>query len=91
MEHEVPVRDGRRRLAIIDLADVRWKVGVECQSWAWHATPRARSANAERKRRLTRLGWDIIELWWSDLGNLTATVDDVHQAIDRQRRLLVPP
>jgi restriction endonuclease-like protein len=88
MEHEVPVRDGRRKLAILDLADVRWKVGVECQSWAWHATPRARRADAERKRRLTRLGWDVIELWWSALGTLMATIDDVHQAIDRQRRLV---
>lgn len=88
LEHEVPVRDGRRRLAILDLADVRWKVGVECQSWAWHATPGARRANAERKRRLTRLGWYIIELWWSDLGNLTSTVEDVQTALDRQRRLV---
>lgn len=88
LEHEVPVGDSRRRLAILDLADVRWKVGVECQSWAWHATPRARRADAERKRRLKRLGWDITELWWSDVGNLTATVDDVHEAYARQRILL---
>jgi hypothetical protein len=88
LEHELPVHDGRRRLAVLDLADVRWKVGVECQSWAWHATTRARRADAERKRRLTRLGWDITELWWSDVRNLAATVDDIRGAYARQRILL---
>jgi hypothetical protein len=91
LEHEVPVHDGRPRLAVLDLADVRWKVGVECQSWAWHATQPARRADAARKRRLTRLGWDITELWWSDLGNLASTVEDVRLAFDRQRRLLGGP
>ena len=88
LEHEVPVRDSRRRLALLDLADLRWKVGVECQSWAWHATPRARRADAERKRRLKRLGWDITELWWSDIGNLTAVVEDIREAYARQHILL---
>jgi hypothetical protein len=50
MEHEVPVFDGGRRIALLDLADVRWKVSVECQSWAWHATPAARRADARLLR-----------------------------------------
>lgn len=88
LEHEVPVRDTKRRLAILDLADLRWKVGIECQSWAWHATQRARRADAERKRRLKRLGWDIVELWWSDLGDLSGVLDDVREAYARQQILL---
>jgi hypothetical protein len=88
MEHEVPVLDGRRSIAHLDLANVTLRVGVECQSWAWHATPAARRQNAARRRRLVRLGWDIIELWWSDLHGMDGVVDDVQLAFDRQRRLL---
>jgi hypothetical protein len=88
LEHEVPVRDGRGQLALLDLADVRWKVGVECQSWAWHSTPRARRADAARKRRLKRLGWEIIELWWSDVGDIAGVLDDIRDAYARQHILL---
>jgi hypothetical protein len=88
MEHEVPVLDGGRRIALLDLADVRWKVAVECQSWAWHATPTARRADARRKRRLRRLGWDVIELWWSDRSRPGEVVEDVREAFARQRVLL---
>jgi hypothetical protein len=61
---------------------------VECQSWAWHATPAARRADARRKRRLRRLGWDVTELWWSDRSRMDEVVDDVREAIARQRILL---
>jgi hypothetical protein len=88
LEHELPVIDNGRRIALLDLADVRLKVAVECQSWAWHATPAARRADARRKRRLRRLGWDVTELWWSDRSRMDEVVDDVRQAIARQRILL---
>jgi hypothetical protein len=88
LEHEHPVSDRRRVIAHLDLADVALKVGVECQSWAWHATPEARRQDAARKRRLRRLGWDIVELWWSDLKRMDDAVVDVLGAFDRQRRLL---
>ena len=88
MEHEVPVRDGKRRIAVLDLAIVALKVGVECQSWQWHSTPAARRANARRKRLLARLGWSIIELWWSDLHHPNDVVADIHIEVERQRQLL---
>jgi hypothetical protein len=88
LEHELPVIDNGRRIALLDLADVRLKVAVECQSWAWHATPAARRADARRKRRLRRLGWDVTELWWSDRSRMDEVVDDVCEAIARQRILL---
>lgn len=88
LEHEVVIRDGRRVLAYLDLADRRWLVGVECQSWRHHADPTARRRDLERKRRLRQLGWDIVEFWWSDLERMDAVLADIQVAYDRQRRLL---
>ena len=71
-EHEVFGPSGRL-LAELDLADLDHRIAVECQSWEWHASPGARRADATRKRALRRLGWEIVEVWWSDLHRL----DDV--------------
>jgi hypothetical protein len=87
LEHEVEVLEGRRRLAVLDLADRRWQVGVECQSWAWHADPPARRRDLARKRRLRVLGWEVVELWWSDLERLDDVLTDVGEAYRRQRIL----
>jgi hypothetical protein len=54
-------------LAELDLADPAGKVGVECQSWQWHATPTAQHRDARRKGMLRQLGWEIVDVWWSDL------------------------
>lgn len=88
LEHEVPVHSGRRLLASLDLADARWKVGVECQSWEWHSSPAAQRRDLERKRLLRRLGWDIVELWWSDLHRMDSVVADIDVAVRRQRVLV---
>lgn len=74
-------------LAELDLARVDLQVALECQSRQWHGTPAARRADAVRKRRLRRLGWDIVELWWSDLGHIDDVVADFLDAVDRARRL----
>ena len=64
---EYPVRDGRGiLLAELDLADPARQVGVECQSWQWHAT-RPRSTATPPARTLRELGWEIVDVWWSDL------------------------
>lgn len=82
---EHPVRDGRGRLlAELDLAIPALLIGVECQSWRWHATPSARAHDASRKRMLRRLGWDIVEVWWSDLDDLDGVIDDLRNAVDRR-------
>jgi hypothetical protein len=50
---EYAVRDSRGvLLAELDLADPRRKVGVECQSWRWHATPAAQHRDARRREIL---------------------------------------
>ena len=88
MVDEWPVCDERGTLlAELDLADVDLKVGVECQSWAWHSTPRAQRADADRKRRLRSLGWDVVDLWWSDLERSDAVIADVLLAIRNAERL----
>jgi very-short-patch-repair endonuclease len=65
---EYPVRDRRGvLLAALDLADPDRRVGVECQSWRWHATPTAQHHDARRRGMLRQLGWEIVDVWWSDL------------------------
>ena len=88
MVDEWPVCDERGTLlAELDLADVDLKVGVECQSWAWHSTPKAQRADADRKLRLRSLGWDVVDLWWSDLERSDAVIADVLLAIRKAERL----
>ncbi|MBA3605688.1 MAG: hypothetical protein M3487_05175 [Actinomycetota bacterium] len=65
---EFPVRDDRGvLLAELDLADPARRVGIECQSWRWHATPAAQHHDARRKGVLRQMGWEIVDVWWSDL------------------------
>lgn len=83
---EYPVRDvAGVLLAELDLAWPVLKIGVECQSWRWHATPTARAADARRKRRLRQLGWEIVEVWWSDLEDLDGIIAELLLLIDRRR------
>jgi very-short-patch-repair endonuclease len=72
-------------LAELDLARPASKIGVECQSWRWHATPTARAADARRRRMLRQLGWEIVEVWWSDLDDLDGVVAELCLLIDRRR------
>ena len=65
---EYPVRDERGiLLAELDLAEPRRRVGIECQSWKWHASPEAQHRDARRRGALRLLGWEIVDVWWSDL------------------------
>jgi hypothetical protein len=82
-EHPVHAPDGRL-LAELDLAMPELQIGVECQSWRWHATPTARAADATRKRRLRLLGWELVEVWWSDLHRLDDVVAELLLLIDRR-------
>ena len=72
-EHPV-VDDHGVLIAELDLADEEWRIGVECQSWRWHATPGAQRADAHRRRALRRLGWEIVDVWWSDLERIDEVV-----------------
>lgn len=82
---EYPIYEGRRLLAQLDLAIPYLQVGVECQSWQWHATPEARRLDAARKRKLRRLGWEILDLWWSDLDRIDDVLATLRVAIADRR------
>ncbi len=82
-EHAVHDDDGRL-LAELDLALPEVKVGVECQSWQWHGTPTARAADARRRRRLRLAGWEIAEVWWTDLDRMEEVADEVALLVARR-------
>ncbi|MCU1361723.1 MAG: hypothetical protein JWN99_3012 [Ilumatobacteraceae bacterium] len=83
-EHPVIGRDGKL-LAELDLAIPHLQVGVECQSWRWHAGQAARQRDAHRKRQLRLLGWELVEVWWSDLERIDEVLEELAFLIDRQR------
>ena len=75
---EFPVRDRLGNLlAELDLADPVRKVGVECQSWRWHATPAAQHHDARRRGMLRQLGWEVVDVWWSDLAHPERVIAEV--------------
>ena len=83
---EHPVFDARgKHLADLDLAEVELKVGVECQSWEHHGSPSAQQRDLRRKRALRKLGWEIVEVWWSDLARTDEVLDDLRIALARAR------
>ncbi len=85
MVDEYPVRDvDGTLLAELDLALPSLRIGVECQSWRWHASPRAKADDNQRKRRLRGLGWEILELWWTDLDLMDDVAADLDIAIARR-------
>lgn len=85
MVDEYPVRDvDGTLLAELDLALPSLRIGVECQSWRWHASPRAKADDNQRKRRLRALGWEILELWWTDLDLMDDVAADLDIAMARR-------
>jgi hypothetical protein len=75
---EFPVRDARGiLLAELDLADPLRQVGIECQSWQWHATPTAQHRDARRRGTLRQLGWEIVDVWWSDLRHPDRVINEL--------------
>lgn len=85
MEDEYPVyADDGRLLARLDLALPPLKIGVECQSWLWHATPEAQHRDARRRGTLRRMGWEIVDVWWRDLDHPDRILAELRYLI-RQR------
>ena len=83
-EHPVMDPQTGRTLAQLDLADPDLQIGVECQSWEWHGTPTAQAADARRRRRLRVLGWEIVDVWWTDLHSMDEVVGEIHFLIDQR-------
>ncbi len=86
---EHPIYEGSDLLAELDLAMPDLRIGLECQSWRWHATPQAQQRDAARKRSLRRLGWEILDLWWSDLDRISDVVDTLRVVIAERRAHLL--
>ncbi len=85
---EWPVHDGSGTLiAELDLANVDLKVGVECQSIEFHTSPADVARGVRRSRALRKLGWDIVEIWWSDLERMDDALADIRFALARARKL----
>jgi hypothetical protein len=79
---EYPVHDERGALvAELDLAEPRRKIGIECQSWRWHATPDAQHRDARRRGALRALGWEIVDVWWRDLENPNRITAELHHLL----------
>jgi len=86
---EWPVYDATgRHIADLDLAHPQLMVGVECQSISFHTSPADIARDVLRRATLRRLGWDIVELWWSDLNGMDAVLNDVKTAIAKAQKLL---
>jgi len=83
-EHRVFDPATGRLLAELDLANPELLIGVECQSWEWHGSPSDQARDAARKRRLRLLGWEIVDVWWSDLRRIDDVVAEVQFLIDRR-------
>lgn len=82
MEDEYPVyADDGRLLARLDLAVPPLRIGVECQSWAWHATPEAQHRDARRRGMLRRMGWEIVDVWWRDLRQPDRVFAELHHLV----------
>ena len=83
VEHPIHTDDGRL-LARLDLAIPQLRIGVECQSWAWHATPEAQHRDARRRGMLRRLGWEIVDVWWRDLRHPDRVLAELHHLVQRR-------
>jgi len=82
---EHPVHDDSGNLlAELDLAHVQLKVGVECQSWRWHGSPDAQRRDAQRRRTLRKLGWEIVDVWWTDLHRIDEVLEELLIVLERQ-------
>jgi hypothetical protein len=83
---EHPVRDaGGILLAQLDLADPARRVGVEAQRWQWHATSTAERRDAQRRGALRQLGWEVVDVWWSDLHQPDRVVSELAYLLGSRR------
>jgi very-short-patch-repair endonuclease len=60
------VRDGSFRVHL-DLAWPPIRLGLECDSLAFHSGKRAHEWDRQRRRHLARLGWEIVEVTYDDV------------------------
>lgn len=88
-EYPIHSRDGHL-LARLDLASPDLKIGVECQSWRWYATPEAQHRDARRRGKLRGMGWEIVDVWWRDLDRPDRVVDELSYLVRSRVRPRTP-
>lgn len=72
-----PVRDGGVRVARIDIAWPRWKVGVECDGFRYHSHRRQLDRDSARQNTLIALGWRLARVTWDQIERAPDTITDV--------------
>jgi hypothetical protein len=80
------VRDGDF-VAYLDLAWPRIRWAIECDSLAHHSGKRAHEWDRARRRRLKRLGWDIVEVTYDQVTrDGPATAAELRELYELRRR-----
>lgn len=82
------VRDGDF-LAYLDMAWPQIRLGLECDSLAHHFGKAAHEWEHRRRRRLQRLGWEIIEVTYDDVVRRPRSTSDEIAELYRERERLV--
>ncbi len=82
-EYEVRSESGAL-LARLDLAEPDLRIGIECQSWRWHATPEAQHRDARRRGMLRQMGWEVVDVWWRDLRQPDRVLGELDDLIRRR-------
>jgi hypothetical protein len=83
-ERQIEVRDGEF-VAYIDIGWSTIRFGIECDSLAHHFGRRAHQWDRTRRRRLKRLGWDLVEVTYEDVIQRPAATAAELLALYRQR------
>ena len=76
------VQIGERHF-FLDFAWPEQRVAVECDSFAWHASPSAWAATCERRNALTAGGWVVLQCAWSSLRDPRTLLAQLGAALDR--------
>lgn len=80
-EHEVRLTSGLF-VARVDLAYLRLRIAIDCDSEAWHSGRQRRQAELARQNRLVLAGWTVLRFTWDDLvGRPAHIVEQVRQTL----------
>ena len=72
-------------VARVDFAFPELRLAIELDGYRWHSDPMAFRRDRQRRRRLSALGWTVLEFTWEDLNEHPETV--VREILAHVRRL----
>ena len=79
------VRDGARRVAVVDFAYPGAKIAIEADGYRWHSSKMRWEHDLRRRNTLTRLGWRVMHVTWRQLHEEPdAVVHVVKAMLDQQ-------